>query len=332
MKIFSVNTELNKVTGVQKVLLDIHRAVKEDYDAKIVGTMPYEKVNKNHGIDRTEYVEMKNPFMFRKSIVFVHERKLLMLFWVLNHLFFQKIKVVYVHHNILYGWKRLSVMPEYVVAISDSGIENLTSYFGVPMGHIHKIYNCVSDVNPSAHKTPSNGMISIIYPARINDVKRQIEIVDRLDGKIDGRVKIYFVGEGPMFEQLSTRVKGSVQFNALGFRSDVLKLLWEMDYMMLFSKHEGLPITLIEADMMGTPIVCNNVGGIAEIVHNGGNGFVLERNDWDGLVETLNALPEVTDMEYKRMSENGRHMYEMNFTYERFKAQYLSLLETVRKQ
>ena len=31
-KVFSFNSELYKVTGVQKVLMDIHHAVKEDYD------------------------------------------------------------------------------------------------------------------------------------------------------------------------------------------------------------------------------------------------------------------------------------------------------------
>lgn len=329
-KVFSINTELDKVTGVQKVLLDVHRAVKDDYDARIVGTIPYEKVNGNHGISRAEYMQLKNPFMFRNSIVFVHERKLLALFWLLNNVLFQRIKIVYIHHNVFYTHRRLSIMPKTVVAISDSGIENLTGYFKVPIGHIHKIYNCVMDIKPRAHSVPSNGDISIIYPARINDVKRQIEIVNRLEGKIDGRVKIYFAGEGPMLEQLKERVKGNDQFIALGFRADVLRLMQEMDYMMLFSKHEGLPITLIEADMTGTPVICNNVGGNAEIVHNGENGFVLEKDDWEGLIKTLNALPEISAEEFKRLSDEGRHLYEKNFTFEHFKKQYLSLLETLK--
>lgn len=328
-KVFSINTELDKVTGVQKVLLDVHRAVKDDYEAKIVGTIPYEKVNGNHGISRAEYLQLKNPFMFRNSIVFVHERKLLALFWLLNHLMFQKIKVIYVHHNVLYGWKHMPIMPKIIVAISDSGIENLTGYFKVPIGHIHKIYNCVMDIKPRAHSVPSNGDISIIYPARINDVKRQIEIVNRLEGKIDSRVKIYFAGEGPMLEQLKERVKGNDQFIALGFRADVLSLMQEMDYMMLFSKHEGLPITLIEADMTGTPVICNKVGGNAEIVHNGENGFVLEKDDWEGLIKILNALPEISAEEFKRLSDGGRSLYEKNFTFDRFKESYLSLVREI---
>ena len=49
-KVFSFNSELYKVTGVQKVLMDIHHAVKEDYDAIIVGTVSYGMVDKSHQI------------------------------------------------------------------------------------------------------------------------------------------------------------------------------------------------------------------------------------------------------------------------------------------
>ena len=63
-KVFSFNSELYKVTGVQKVLMDIHHAVKEDYDAIIVGTVSYGMVDKSHQIFEDEYKQFKNPFMF----------------------------------------------------------------------------------------------------------------------------------------------------------------------------------------------------------------------------------------------------------------------------
>ena len=90
-KVFSFNSELYKVTGVQKVLMDIHHAVKEDYDAIIVGTVSYGMVDKSHQIFEDEYKQFKNPFMFYDSIVVLHERKFLLLFWILNHIFFQHI-------------------------------------------------------------------------------------------------------------------------------------------------------------------------------------------------------------------------------------------------
>lgn len=38
-KVYSFNSVLFKITGVQKVVMDVHHVVKDDYDAKIVGTI-----------------------------------------------------------------------------------------------------------------------------------------------------------------------------------------------------------------------------------------------------------------------------------------------------
>lgn len=328
-KVFSFNSELYKVTGVQKVMMDIHHAVCDDCDAKIVGTIPYEKVNENHHISRNEYIQWKkNPFSFYKSIVIVHERKFLLFFWLLNHILFQQIKIVYVHHNIFHNQRLLSVMPKTVVSISDRSTQNLIEYFKVPKEHIHKIHNCVEDVNPLPHNQNRTDKVVILYPARINGQKQQLEIVKQLHGKLDKRIVIKFAGVGPYFEQLKELVKNDENFEVLGFRSDIYDLLKDSDYMMLYSVHEGLPISLIEASMFGTPIICSDVGGNAEICHNGKNGWVL--CCWEDLISILNQLPYVSHEKYMEMSRNGRHIYESYFKFEVFKNKYFNLIKSLQ--
>lgn len=326
-KVFSFNSRLDVVTGVQKVLLDVHQAVKGQYDAKIVGQISFERINKNLGIKGEEYVQIKNPFMFRNSIVIVHERKFLPLFWLMNILLFQKIKIVYVHHNLLYGFRRMSIMPKYVVCISESGRINLTDYFKVPLQNIHKIHNCVDDVCKREHTDAHNDIIKILYPARVNNVKRQIEIVQKLRGRLNKNIQILFAGNGPLYEDFCQEVKDDEQFVSLGFVENVPGLMRECDYVMLFSTHEGLPITLIEATMTGTPIICNDVGGNTEIAYDKRNAFVV--NEWDDLLACLNNLGGVTKEQYKSMSEMGRSIYEKFFTFDIFKRKYLQLLESI---
>lgn len=323
-KIYSFNSELDKVTGIQKVLMDIHEAVKGEYKAKIVGTVPYKKVNKMHGIKKEEYIEFFNPFMFYRSIVILHERKFLIPFWILNHILFQRIKLVYVHHSELYGWKKLSFFPKVIVAISDNGVKNLEKYFGVPMGHIHKIYNCVQDVNPAKHEFRTSNRIKVLYPARINGIKRQLEIVEHLRDNLCSDIQILFAGIGPQYEDLKGLIRDDKHFVCLGFRTDIYELLHKCDYMMLFSHHEGLSISLIEADMFGTPAICNNVGGNTEIVKDRENGFVV--NDWSSLIRCLNNLTEIKKQEYLSMSHKGRQIYQDKFTFGKFKKEYLTLL------
>ena len=325
-KVYSFNSELLKVTGVQKVLMDVHHAVKEDYDAKIVGTIPFGDIHQDLNIHKTEYVKFKNPFMFRNSIVILHERKFLAFFWLLNHVFFQNIKLVYIHHNVFSNHRWMSIMPETVVAISDEGVRNLHEFFGVPMIHIHKIYNCVKDIHPKPHKIYNGGVVKILYPARINGQKRQLEVVEHLKGKLNEHVKILFAGIGPDFEKLKELIKGDSHFECLGYRSDIYDLLQECDYMMLFSEHEGLPISLIEAEMMGTPVICSDVGGNSEVVKNTINGFVIDKADWRGLSECLNTLSN-TSSKYAKFVSEGRKLYERHFTFSKFKEKYLNLLD-----
>ncbi len=324
-KVFQLNTELYKVTGIQRVLLDIHEALRDDYDAKIVGDITYAKVNGNLNICEDDYLLFRNPLMLHNSIVIIHERRLLPLMWLLRHIPGFNVKCVYVHHNELYGNKRLSLFPKNIVAISDSGIRNLTDYFGVPPANIIKIHNCVRETSLCVQRTkkfdPNN--ITIIYPARINSVKRQVEIVNRLKGKLDPHIRILFAGIGPQYEELEELCRDSKQFKALGFRDDIPSLMGQCDFMMLFSKHEGLPISLIEATQMGVPVICNNVGGNSEIIKDGENGIVI--NDWGDLLRSLNSLIDMDEQRIITMSQNARIRYS-DFKFEVFKEKYINLL------
>ncbi len=251
MKVYQLNTELYKVTGIQRVLRDIHEALRQDFDAKIVGTAPYGKVDATLQIPEEEYVKLRNPLMFRNSLVIVHERRLLPLLYLLSHIPGLNVKCLYVHHSLLYGNRKLSLFPKHIVAISDTGIKNLTDYFGVAPENIIKIHNCVRENGPYQPGTrrfdPDN--VTVLYPARINSIKQQTHIVEYLDGKLDRRVKILFAGVGPQYEELKAMCekRGNGQFRTLGFCDDVPKLMKDCDFVMLYSEHEGLRIPLIGA-------------------------------------------------------------------------------------
>ncbi len=323
--IFQLNSELHKVTGIQRVLMDIHEALRP-LGAKIVGTVPFAEVNPDLDIAEDDYTRMRGYGMFRHAVVIIHERRYLPIFWLLNKLPRLDARIVYVHHNELYGQKILSRFPKQVVAISDAGIRNLTDYFGIPRANITKIHNCARQpkgfVPHSKEFNPEH--ITILYPARVNTVKRQVEIARQLRGKLDPRVRILFAGTGPDYEELRATCEDSEQFIALGYRNDILALMRQADFIMLFSRHEGLPISLIEAAMTGTPIICNTVGGNTEIAIDGHNAFV--NNDWNSLIECINALPTMSAYKYRDMSLNGRKIYETMYRFSTFATDYRKLI------
>lgn len=330
-KVIQLNTELFKVTGIQRVIMDIHEALKGSFDASLMGTMPYSGVNPNLGIAEADYRRLRNPFSLLNSLVIIHERRLLPLMWLLTHIPGLNIKCLYVHHNNLFGHKALSLFPENIVAISDAGIQNLTGYFGVPRENITKIHNCVRDTLPETVSDDSRpfdpSRIRILYPARINSVKQQIDIVDRLRGKLDPRVSILFAGTGPLHSQLQPICEGDPQFQALGFRDDIPSLMDSSDFVMLYSKSEGLPISLIEACQRSTPVITNAVGGNPEIVENNRNGFIA--GDWDSLLTILNSLPTLDAGKMQSMRQEGRKIYRERFTFPIFTAKYRELVSRI---
>ena len=331
MNIYNFNLQLYKVTGIQSVLVDIHEALKDRYTCRIAGNIPYEKVNKDLGIKIDEYVYNRNYIQFRNSIVFIHERRLLLIFWFLNTFLFWNTSVVYVHHNELSGMKRLSCFPKHIVAISDSGIRNLTEYFKVDMSRITKIYNCTREPDEICYdgKELSGKTLDVLYPARVNDVKRQLELVKHLDGRLNNNIRILFAGEGPRFAELREICADSDQFVVLGYRPGIKSLLRKVNYVLLFSRHEGLPISLIEACMAGTPIICNAVGGNTEIALDT-NSFVV--NDWESLIDVLNNLPNVSATQYDEMCKHSRKIYEERFMFETFRQNYIELIDRIQHE
>ncbi len=84
-------------------------------------------------------------------------------------------------------------------------------------------------------------------------------------------IRIAAVGRGPLRDTLSARhdeLGLGDRFTFLGQRADVLSLLAGADAFVLASRHEGLPVALMEATSVGLPIVASRVGGIPQVLEN----------------------------------------------------------------
>jgi glycosyltransferase involved in cell wall biosynthesis len=62
----------------------------------------------------------------------------------------------------------------------------------------------------------------------------------------------------------------------LGWREDIEFVLAAADFVLLTSDNEGTPLSLIQAGMVGIPVVATNVGSTNEIVVNGETGLLTD--------------------------------------------------------
>lgn len=128
--------------------------------------------------------------------------------------------------------------------------------------------------------------------------------------------RFLIVGEGPMEDEFRRRsemgpLAGKVVF--AGRREDVPQLIRASDLFVLPSFSEGLPLTLLEAAMVGRAMVATDVGGISEIVLAGVTGTLVKPRDPLGLAREIKTLLE-DDTGRERMGDAARRLWEQQFT------------------
>jgi glycosyltransferase involved in cell wall biosynthesis len=90
-----------------------------------------------------------------------------------------------------------------------------------------------------------------------------------------------------------------------GFRMDTPEMLSVMDVFCLPSYREGMPRTIIEAMMMGKPVVATNIRGAREEVVEGKTGWLVPTRDADALAQTIRYCLQ-NPVQAREMGEAGR--------------------------
>lgn len=119
-----------------------------------------------------------------------------------------------------------------------------------------------------------------------------------------------------------------------GERRDVSAVLQSADLLILNSRDEPFGLVLIEAMSSGTPVLATRVGGVPEIVIDGVNGWLVDRNDTDSLAARMLELSRSRDS-LARVAETALRTTCPLFSLERFKddlIRFYAELETRRTE
>jgi glycosyltransferase involved in cell wall biosynthesis len=124
---------------------------------------------------------------------------------------------------------------------------------------------------------------------------------------VDPPVVLIFVGDGPLRTQIEGRLEElglSDRVFLCGNRRDVRLLIARASLVLLTSRWEGLPRTVLEAVAEGTPVVAPPVGGIPEVIEDGITGTVHD-NTTDGVTRALLRVLNEPDRA-RAMAETAR--------------------------
>lgn len=117
----------------------------------------------------------------------------------------------------------------------------------------------------------------VAFVGRVTAIKRPDRFLDMADRVVSARPDTRFLvaGEGDLLPTMREQALAfGERVHFLGWRSDVETVHAASDLAVLTSDNEGMPVSLIEAALVGRPAVTTDVGSAAEVVADGSTGFV----------------------------------------------------------
>lgn len=118
-------------------------------------------------------------------------------------------------------------------------------------------------------------------------------------------------------------------FRFLGFQKDTLSLYSAADAFVLSSRSEGLPMVILEAMMMGLPIISTNVGGIPDAVKD--VGLLVPPSNPHKIAEAMYVV--LSDEDYaKNLGKRARRHCMSKFTIDTMVENYIKCYHTTCKE
>lgn len=172
----------------------------------------------------------------------------------------------------------------------------------------------------------------LVHVSNFRPVKRVmdvVEIFDRVQRKVLSR--LLMVGDGPDRSNAEWLVRSKrlgCQVVFLGKQESIAEILSIADLMLLPSETESFGLVALEAMACQVPVVASRVGGIPEVVNDGGDGFLAPVGDVEGMA--ARAIEVLSD-EGKRttMGVSAREHAQESFCSYKIIARYEEFYERI---
>jgi glycosyltransferase involved in cell wall biosynthesis len=145
-----------------------------------------------------------------------------------------------------------------------------------------------------------------------------LDIIEKVNQNTSKKVVYFIVGDGEesltIQESIKLLKEKGMDIRMTSWIKDIATFNAGMDIICLTSKNEGTPVSLIEAQAAGIPIIATNVGGIKDIILEEKTGYIVDKDDIDGFAEKLRELIE-NENKRQLMSQKGWSFVEDKFQY-----------------
>ncbi len=207
-----------------------------------------------------------------------------------------------------------------------------------PSYEFHYIPNGVETGRFTPIERPENPKVKIIFIGRLIPRKgfhRVVRALPKVSEMVNVPFTVEVVGTGAHRAELDAlaeelQVSQYISYVGMVPYDQLEKLYQYADIFVLTSLSEGMPSVILEAMGSGLPIIASNVGGNNEIVHEGGNGFLIMGDDITLLADRMVTL--INDSSLRKRMGNASREYAMQYDWKHIMNRYNTLIQTYGKK
>jgi glycosyltransferase involved in cell wall biosynthesis len=208
------------------------------------------------------------------------------------------------HSAVVYWWpedpeaERLAKSYEKASAtyfVSQAVLDLSRRQFGSPLRNakvVRNPFNVSYDAQPP-WPNHSSGGLELACVARLDVISKAQDILLEVLGLPHWRerkVRLSLIGTGPNERGLRrmTEQLGLTNVEFAGHQNNVEEIWSKHHALVLPSRFEGMPLTVVEAMLCGRPCIASDVGGNRELIRDGINGFLAKAPTVELLDEAMN--------------------------------------------
>lgn len=166
-------------------------------------------------------------------------------------------------------------------------------------------------------KVEKNKTFTFIGSSRIvtdKGIRELIEAFNILNEK-HSDTALHILGDGPERKYFENLAKSNTAIKFLGFKTNPLDYVNKAQVFVIATYHEGFSIALVEACMLGMPIIATNVGGNPEIIRDRETGILAKVKGINSLYKAMEEL-YANDKLRELIGKNARNEYVEKFNFE----------------
>lgn len=192
--------------------------------------------------------------------------------------------------------KRIYALATHVVVLNEYGKNDAIKNYSIAARKIHKIYNGINafTTDPGEKKN----FISIRYSGRLDNSKG-VDVLIKAFAEVyqlDKTVKLEIAGRGEEEKNLKSLVREEQLDKAVIFHGyfdryeKAVQFIADAYCLVVPSRKDNFPTVILEALSTGVPVVASDAGGIPDMIEDGVEGFLVEKDNVGALAAAITKI------------------------------------------